>query len=251
VQHHFYKELGQRPDPDRIARQHEGLAELLTRRGVEVIWAEPIPHCPEQHFTRDVAMVIGETFIINRLKEEVRHAEVKGLESIVKAVHPATTSVDRGVLEGGDVLLHGGKVYVGMGARTDQHGHAWLEAHTGLYHPIVPIPLAPHILHLDVTFNLVGEGLALIYPPGLDPAFVEVARQQFTLLEVTAEEQFGLATNVVSLSPETVIADERFERVNDAMRAHGLEVLTLPFDEVAKMGGSLRCTTCPLIRTAP
>ena len=248
VQRHYYEELGERPDPDRIARQHEGLAETFIRHNVDIIWATPIPECPEQIFTRDVAMVLGDRFIINNLKEEVRYPEIKGLTPILNRINPEATQVDQGVLEGGDVMLHNETLYVGMGTRTNKLGKEWLEQRFGERYPIVPVQLAPDILHLDVTFNLVGDGIALIYSPALPPAFVTMVRQQFKVIEVTGDEQFGLATNVVSLSPQTVIADERFTRVNDLMRAHGIEVLTLPYDEIAKMGGSLRCTTCPIVR---
>lgn len=108
--------------------------------------------------------------------------------------------------------------------------------------------MADTFLHLDVVLNLLGKGEALVYAPALESASLELLAKRYSLIEVTAEEQFNLATNVFSLAPEIIVVDERNTRLNDILTNQKYEVIPLAFDEIGKMGGSFRCGTCPLRR---
>ena len=58
-----------------------------------------------------------------------------------------------------------------------------------------------------------------------------------------------MSTNVVSLSPEALISDKHFVRLNAFLRNEwGMTVEEVPYQEISKMGGLLRCSTMPLIR---
>ena len=58
-----------------------------------------------------------------------------------------------------------------------------------------------------------------------------------------------MSTNVVSLSPDALISDRHFTRLNAHLReAWSMTVEEVPYQEISKMGGLLRCSTMPLIR---
>jgi len=236
------------PSVELLVRQHERFVETLARRGVDIHWVERRDDSPEQVFTRDVALVIHDTFVVCALKEPIRRNEPKALAPVLGALEGPAFEVTDGVVEGGDIVLDGHTLYVGRSIRTNPEGIRWLQEHFGDRFEIVPLYLRPPYLHLDVVFNLVGNGLALVYPPALEEPSLQTLRQRHRLVPVTAEEQFELATNVLSLSPETVISDARQHRVNALLRQHGLDVVELEYNEVIKLGGSFRCSTCPLVR---
>lgn len=109
------------------------------------------------------------------------------------------------------------------------------------------------ILHLDCTFMPVGKGKALIYRDG----FAKVEDYNFLInlfgrknvFEISTEEMYWMYTNVFSISPEVVVSEEHFTRMNRHMTdVWGLTVETVPYREVSKMGGLLRCSTLPLVR---
>ncbi|MGF1504672.1 MAG: dimethylarginine dimethylaminohydrolase family protein [Anaerolineae bacterium] len=248
TQRHFYEP--DPPDMQRVHDQHARFVDLLAAHDVTLHWAEHIAGAPSQYFTRDVAIVIGERLIISKLKEPLRFGERDGLASLVSSLDSEhAAAVDRGYLEGGDVLLDADTVWGGMGDRTDEAGMRWLCDYLGEAYTVIGVPLANDILHLDVVFNRVSRDLLLLYPPAIRaPELLDSLYQRFRVIEVTASEQFAMATNVVSIAPDTLVADARFTRIHGELRAHGLNVLTIEYDEVAKMGGSLRCCTCPLVR---
>ena len=60
---------------------------------------------------------------------------------------------------------------------------------------------------------------------------------------------FEMNPNIFSISPEIVVSDERFTRLNNHLHNEwGMTVEEIPYHEISKMGGLLRCSTLPLVR---
>lgn len=246
LQQHYY-----RVDPPRIERlreQEERFLEVLTQRGITIHRLPLMDTSFTQFFVRDIAAVIGKTLVVCTMKEPIRQKEVLALEQWLEPVETPILRADAGFLEGGDLLIDASTIYVGLGERTNGAGVTFLEHHFGSTFEIIPLKMAETFLHLDVVVNLLGQGVALVYAPALEEAALELLAGRYRLIEVTAEEQFQLATNVFSLTPETLVSDERNTRLNRLLAAQHYEVITLPFDEIGKLGGSFRCGTCPLRR---
>ena len=55
--------------------------------------------------------------------------------------------------------------------------------------------------------------------------------------------------NIFSISPDVVVSDKAFTRMNNHLRNEwGITVEEIPYREISKMGGLLRCSTLPLVR---
>ena len=46
----------------------------------------------------------------------------------------------------------------------------------------------------------------------------------------------------------TYLIDSAHQRIIKELRAHGLEVIEIPYDGPSYIGGSLRCSSQPLVR---
>jgi N-dimethylarginine dimethylaminohydrolase len=55
-------------------------------------------------------------------------------------------------------------------------------------------------------------------------------------------------SNVFSISEEIIISEKNFTRLNHWLRENGFTVEEVPYAEIAKQEGLLRCSTLPLIR---
>ena len=55
-------------------------------------------------------------------------------------------------------------------------------------------------------------------------------------------------SNVFSIAPDVVVSEKNFTRLNNWLRAQGITVEEIPYSEIAKQEGLLRCSTLPLIR---
>jgi len=59
---------------------------------------------------------------------------------------------------------------------------------------------------------------------------------------------YNMNSNVFSISEEVIISEKNFTRLNNWLRKNGFIVEEVPYAEIAKQEGLLRCSTLPLIR---
>jgi N-dimethylarginine dimethylaminohydrolase len=55
-------------------------------------------------------------------------------------------------------------------------------------------------------------------------------------------------SNIFSISEDVIISEQNFTRLNAWLRSNGFIVEEVPYAEIAKQEGLLRCSTMPLIR---
>lgn len=136
-----------------------------------------------------------------------------------------------------------------------------LQAAVGAKWEVIPIQLAQNenglALHLDCAFNVVGgrgkKATAVLHPEYFqNEAELNFLRGLFNrrVIEIPKEEAGDLATNFLSLDPETILAANESWKTNAilASREYGFRVIAIPYSEMLKCNGSIRCTTLPLQR---
>ncbi|MGW1291114.1 dimethylarginine dimethylaminohydrolase family protein, partial [Streptomyces sp. NPDC002586] len=162
--------------------------------------------------------------------------------------------LERGTIEGGDVLLPGtGRVLVGLSEETSPDGAGALQkalARHGVDREVVSVHFADKgIVHLDDHLAVVAPGTALIHRE----VFTADQNRWFDahfddLIPVTDAEARAVQVNVLAIAPTTIVVAAGSDRISAALTARGLEVLTVDYTEVTRIPGSLRCTTLPLVR---
>ena len=107
-------------------------------------------------------------------------------------------------------------------------------------------------LHLDCCFQPIGVNKAIIHKEGFkNKADADWFIGYFgvdNVIEISAEEMYHMNANVFSISPEVIVSERKFYRLNEKLRSIGFLVEEIPFAEIAKMEGLLRCSTLPLKR---
>ncbi len=241
------------PERETLTHQLNALAAVLERHGIEVLRPEPVAGIPDQMMVRDIGVTIGGQFLLTRMANDSRQQEWLGIQAVLDQM-PRRQIVEVPaplILEGGDVIVDRGLIFVGISQRTTMEGAAFLQKQFPEYH-VVPVHLKQvdegvDVLHLDCTFVPIGRRHALIYPGGFRK-IPDVIRHRYHWVEVTAAEQSSLATNVLSISPDTIISRQSSRRINDTLSRLGFSVIPLQFYEPPKTGGSFRCCSLPLAR---
>jgi N-dimethylarginine dimethylaminohydrolase len=152
-------------------------------------------------------------------------------------------------LDGGDCLLAGATVYVGVapGGSTEA-GVEWLRSTLGRRRRVESVRYVGDLAHLDCALGLVRPGLGIFCPEAL-PDGPPASLRGWRWIEVSgAEATSGLAANGLPLDAKTLLLPEGVDRVADALRTLGHRVETVPFDAVTPFGGGLRCWSQPLAR---
>lgn len=257
------------PTQKDIGKEFDAIEKVFEKYNIEVIRPEKIDNC-NQVFARDVAFVIEDKFICSNIIED-REEEIYALQhKIINKINPkkVINLPDDSHVEGGDVILYNEYIFVGTyrgddysqykTARTNYKAVRMLRE----YFPnkkVIAFELKKsntdpyeNILHLDCCFQPVGDGKAIIYKEGFvfqdDVEFIENLFGKGNLFEITRDETYQMFPNIFSISPNVVISEKNFTRLNKQLRDWGITVEEVPYHEISKMGGLLRCTTMPLRR---
>ena len=257
------------PVEEDMIHEMNAFLSILKKYDVDVYRPSPVQNC-NQVFSRDVGFVIDDKIIVSNIIPD-RQEEIDAYEDIYRQIHykqiynlPESVHV-----EGGDVILYNDIIFLGQydfpdyrqvkTARTNRLALDYLR----MIFPnktIIPLNLLksdtdPYqgILHLDCTFMPVGKDKAIIYKRGfMNPRDADHLIDIFgpeNVFEITTEEMYAMNSNVFSISPEVVVTEEHFTRLNKHLREKwGMTVETVPYREISKMGGLLRCSTLPLRR---
>ena len=257
------------PRDEDIIREMAAFEKVLRKYGVIVHRPEPVDGC-NQVFARDVGFVIDDKIIVSNIIPD-RQEEIDAYGSIYSQIHYKDIyNLPEAVhIEGGDVILWRGNIFVGQYAfkdypqvKTARTNRLALDYLAMLFPDknIIPLNLRksdtdPYegILHLDCTFMPVGHDKAIIYREGfLNPRdaahLVEMFGGPSNVFELTKEEMYWMNSNIFSISEDIVVVEEHFTRLKAWLESQGITVETVPYREISKMGGLLRCSTLPLRR---
>jgi len=212
-----------------------GLSDLLRQEGVQV-------HSVATLSPRDPLIVVGRRFIESSVRPGSRRREHLALQPTVRQlaqhygvewsyVPPGSSDgVDGPYLEGGDVLLNGYEVYVGMsGQASDMAGIDWLEVRLGPAYRVIPIAMRSSVLHLDDVLALVRPGLLICCPSLLIDGLPEALRDWDPITALPEETSRNVA-QILVLEPGRAVVAARSTRIAEELRLHGIEVISLTCD---------------------
>jgi len=211
------------------------LAELLQREGVTV-------QRENAASLRDPLIVAGNHLIEASLRFESRQPERFALRPLAqrlaqqpgvmwRAVPPGwPNGVDGPFLEGGDVLLNGREIYVGMSGRaSDMAGIDWLDALLGPAYRVIPVAMRSSVHHLEDVLALVRPGL-LVFCPKLLIDGLPTSLRGWDRAEISPEEADRGAAHMLILEPGRTVLDAGNVRIGGELRARGIEAIPLPFE---------------------
>jgi len=222
-----------------------------------------------QIFTRDIAFVIDDKFIKANILPD-RDEEIEAINHVISQIDPSKvlTMPEDAHMEGGDVMPFKNYILVGtykgedykdfITARTNMKGVQWLQE-VFPNRKVKSFSLKKsntiakdNALHLDCCFQPVGKDKAIIYKGGflIEEEYEWLVRLfgKENVFEITRDEMYYMNSNVFSISEEVVISEKNFTRLNTWLREQNITVEEVPYAEISKQEGLLRCSTLPLIR---
>ena len=250
-----------------LVKNIDSFCNKLLKHNVNVIRPKNINEC-NQIFTRDLGFVVSNIFFMSNIIPN-RQDEVQGIEDIVKDFDVGVIKLpDFMHIEGGDVILHNDKLFIGT--YTDPDYSSLITARTNLQSidylkkmlpniEIIPINIKKsnrnifeNTLHLDCCFQTIGADKAIICPDGFknkeDYEFLIKFFGRKNIFLTNAKESFALSSNVFVISPEVVVSHTIFKRLNLWLEEKGILVEKVDYSSVSKMSGLFRCSTLPLCR---
>ncbi len=259
---------GTYPKEEDMIKEMEAFEKVLKKHGVKVYRPDLLENV-NQIFTRDIGFVIEDQFIKSNILPD-REAEFQAIGSILsqfdkdKIIAPP----EEVHVEGGDVMPWYDYIFVGTYRRPDYPDYITARTNAAAvdflqnlfpHKKVVPFDLKKsntdpreNALHLDCVFQPVGHGKAIIHKEG----FLDENQYRFlvnlfgkeNLFHISKDEMYDMYSNVFSISPDVVVSEQNNKRLNEWLRRQGLEVEEVPYAEISKQEGLLRCSTLPLQR---
>ncbi len=224
-------------DTEKARRQWLAYVAALQAEGWELYEVDPADDCPDAVFVEDTAVVYGDLAVITRPGADRRKPETTGTEEALLGLDYRMQHIEPpGTLDGGDVLKHGGTVWVGLGGRTNKAGLNQLRAHLEpLGATVLGVPVTK-VLHLKSAVTALPDGTVIGYDPLVDdPSTFQ------PYLSVPEEP----GAHVVLLDGSTVLMAASAPRTQELFESRGLRVVSVDISEYEKLEG---CVTCLSIR---
>lgn len=222
-----------------------------------------------QIFSRDIGFVINDVFIKANILED-RERELDAIQYIIDQINPSKVVRPPAEvhIEGGDVMLHNDHIFMGtykgsdykeyITARTNMAGVEYIR---NLFpNKIIKefdlvkskLEARDNALHLDCCFQPLGQGKAIIYKSGFreeaDYVYLVKLFGKENIFHITRDEMYHMNSNIFSIDENVVVSEKNFTRLNNWLRENNFIVEEIPYAEIAKQEGLLRCSTLPLIR---
>ena len=224
----------------------ENLKSVLIENGVRVYELDPVSGLKDQVTPRDIGFVIGNTFILSSMVEKRRRNEWKGLKKVLEMIDGRIIRAPKSAfIEGGDILINGTEIFVGIGERTNFDGLHFLKGIFENEYDIFPIKI--NALHLDVVFNIISDDVAIYYP-SLIEQLPDIIKNKFLLIKTNSLEYQAMCVNSLSIGNGKILVREGFPRLNKLLQDVGLDIIEIPFTVIPLKWGGIRCTVLPLRR---
>jgi dimethylargininase len=236
---------GPAPAFETIVAEHESYVAALRNAGVQVTALEPLEQLPDSIFVEDPALVFSDAAVLLRPGAPSRFAEAQELSGTLAAQFPNVHQLAQGRVDGGDVLVTPGRLFIGLSTRTNKAGAAALQIlldSIGRPSEVVDIPR--DTLHLKSDCSLIDEETVLATEELANSGILDGYR---TLLVPSDERS---AANALRVN-EFVFVRAGCPRTVDMLTTHGVTVVPLQLSEIAKIDAGLSCMSLRWFKPIP
>jgi N-dimethylarginine dimethylaminohydrolase len=259
---------GTYPKEQDMILEMESVARVFEKYGIKVFRPKVIENY-NQIFSRDIGFVIEDKFITANILPD-RDQEISAIDHVLDQI-PKENRISLPEdchVEGGDVMPWNNYIFIGtysgkdypeyITARTNVNA---VEAKQKLFSNkiIKSFELRKsndnakeNALHLDCCFQPIGKDKAILHKNGF------LVEKEFNWLvdffgkenvfEISKDEMYQMNSNVFSISENIIVSEQNFTRLNSWLVEKGFTVEEVPYAEIAKQEGLLRCSTLPLVR---
>ena len=222
-----------------IARQqHHEYTQALAQIGYQMIELPEEQDLPDSVFVEDTAFILPEVAVITRPGADSRKPET---ESIIQALSPHRPLVHvtaPATVDGGDVLVLGKKIYIGLSTRSTMEAVDQLQNLLDNYgYKVTGVELTD-CLHLKTAVTRVDDKTLLINKNWVNPSHFS----GYDLIDVDPSEPFG--ANCLPVK-DVIIYPTSFPKTQTKLEQKGYNIMNVKLDELAKAEGAVTC--CSLI----
>ena len=259
---------GTYPKEQDMILEMESVARVFEKYGIKVFRPKVIENY-NQIFSRDIGFVIEDKFITANILPD-RDLEISAIDHVLDQI-PKENRISLPEdchVEGGDVMPWNNYIFIGTYSGKDYPEYITARTNVNAVKAIqelFPTKIVKsfelrksndnakeNALHLDCCFQPIGKDKAILHKNGF------LIEEEFNWLvdffgkenvfEISKDEMYQMNSNVFSISENIIVSEQSFTRLNFWLVEKGFTVEEVPYAEIAKQEGLLRCSTLPLVR---
>jgi dimethylargininase len=230
------------PDVDVFRAEHAAYVDALRSLGLEVTVLPALDEFPDSVFIEDTALCLPEGAIILRPGVASRRGEASHSAAALSGLGLECMEIESpGTVDGGDVLVTGSTVLVGLSARTNQAGIDSLSEILGAWgYEMRAVCTPADVLHFKSDCNILDDGTLLCTSRlAGDPQL-----RDFRILTVPSGEE--AAANSIRVN-DAVLVPRGFPGTAILLEKAGFDVLLLAASQAALADGGLSCMSLRLV----
>lgn len=259
---------GTYPKEQDMIVEMESVVKVFEKYGIKVFRPKVIENY-NQIFSRDIGFVIEDKFITANILPD-RDLEISAIDHVLDLI-PKENRISLPEdchVEGGDVMPWNNYIFIGTYSGKDYPEYITARTNVNAVKAIqelFPTKIVKsfelrksndnakeNALHLDCCFQPIGKDKAILHKNGF------LVEKEFNWLvdffgkenvfEISKDEMYQMNSNVFSISENIIVSEQSFTRLNFWLVEKGFTVEEVPYAEIAKQEGLLRCSTLPLVR---
>ena len=259
---------GTYPKEQDMISEMESVSRVFEKYDIKVFRPEIIENY-NQIFSRDIGFVIEDKFITANILPD-RDQEILAINHVLDQI-PKENRISLPEdchVEGGDVMPWNNYIFIGTYSGKDYPEYITARTNVNAVEAIQELfpnkivksfelrksndNAKDNALHLDCCFQPIGKDKAILHKNGflVEKEFnwlVDFFGKQ-NVFEISKDEMYQMNSNVFSISENIIVSEQNFTRLNSWLVEKGFTLEKVPYSEIAKQEGLLRCTTLPLVR---
>ena len=259
---------GTYPKEQDMILEMESVVKVFEKYGIKVFRPKVIENY-NQIFSRDIGFVIEDKFITANILPD-RDQEISAIDHVLDLI-PKENRISLQEdchVEGGDVMPWNNYIFIGTYSGNDYPEYITARTNVNAVKAIqelFPTKIVKsfelrksndnakeNALHLDCCFQPIGKDKAIIHKNGflIEEEFLWLVDffGKENIFEISKDEMYQMNSNVFSISENIIVSEQNFTRLNTWLVEKGFTVEKVPYAEIAKQEGLLRCSTLPLVR---
>jgi len=259
---------GTYPKEQDMIFEMESVARVFEKYGIKVFRPKVIENY-NQIFSRDIGFVIEDKFITANILPD-RDLEISAIDHVLDQI-PKENRISLPEdchVEGGDVMPWNNYIFIGTYSGKDYPEYITARTNVNAVKAIqelFPTKIVKsfelrksndnakeNALHLDCCFQPIGKDKAILHKNGflIEEEFLWLVDffGKENIFEISKDEMYQMNSNVFSISENIIVSEQNFTRLNTWLVEKGFTVEKVPYAEIAKQEGLLRCSTLPLVR---
>ena len=259
---------GTYPKEQDMIVEMESVLRVFEKYSIQVFRPEIIENY-NQIFSRDIGFVIEDKFISANILPD-RDQEITAIHHVLDQI-PKENKIslpEECHVEGGDVMPWNDYIFIGTYSGKEYSEYITARTNSNAVKAIQELfpnkivksfelrksndNAKENALHLDCCFQPIGKNMAILHKNGflIEEEFEWLVNYfgKENVFEISKDEMYQMNSNVFSISEDVVVSEQNFTRLNLWLEAKGFTVEKVPYQEIAKQEGLLRCSTLPLVR---